>query len=48
MASLNELITQKLKDNFGNVDFEFSEFRDELTISFDKKNIVEVCRFLKG
>ena len=48
MASLNELIKQKLKDNFGEVNFEFSEFRDELTVSFDKKNIYEVCRFLKN
>jgi NADH-quinone oxidoreductase subunit C len=48
MASLKELITQKLKDNFGEVNFEFTEFRDELTISFDKKNVVEVCRFLKN
>jgi NADH-quinone oxidoreductase subunit C len=47
MASLNELITAKLKDKFKSVNFEFSEFRDELTVSFDKKNIVEVCRFLK-
>jgi NADH-quinone oxidoreductase subunit C len=47
MAPLKELITQKLKDKFGSVNFEFSEFRDELTILFDKKNVVEVCRFLK-
>ena len=48
MTALKELITQKLKDNFGNVVFEINEFRDELTILFDKKNIVEVCRFLKN
>ena len=47
MSSLKELIIQKLKDKFGSVNFEFSEFRDELTVLFDKKNVVEVCRFLK-
>ena len=40
MASLNELIKQKLKDNFGEITFEFSEFRDELTVSFDKKKYI--------
>jgi NADH-quinone oxidoreductase subunit C len=47
MAELKELIKQKLKDNFSGVNFEFNEFRDELTISVDKKNIVEICRYLK-
>lgn len=47
MASLKELITQKLKDNFASINFEFNEFRDELTIILNKKNIVEVCLFLK-
>jgi NADH-quinone oxidoreductase subunit C len=47
MSSLKELIIQTLKDKFGSVNFEFSEFRDELTVLFDKKNVVEVCRFLK-
>jgi len=44
---LKELIPQKLKANFPSVDFEVSDYREELTIKFDKKNIVEVCRFLK-
>ena len=44
---LKELIPQKLKANFPSVEFEVSDYKDELTIKFDKKNIVEVCKFLK-
>jgi NADH-quinone oxidoreductase subunit C len=43
-----ELITQKLKEKFPSVEFELTEYRDELTIKFDKKFIVEVCSFLKA
>ncbi|MHB1687673.1 MAG: NADH-quinone oxidoreductase subunit C [Ignavibacteriaceae bacterium] len=42
-----DLIVQKLKDNFKDINFEFVEYKNELTISFDKKNIVNVCKFLK-
>lgn len=42
-----ELIQQRLKDKFSNLNFELSEFRDELTFKFNKENIVEVCNFLK-
>ena len=45
---LKTLIPQKLKDKFSSVDFEVLDYRDELTIKFDKKNIVEVCSFLKS
>jgi NADH-quinone oxidoreductase subunit C len=44
---LKELISQKLKANFPSEDFEVSDYKDELTIKFDKKNIVEICSFLK-
>jgi len=44
---LKELIPQKLKANFPSIDFEVSDYREELTIKFNKKNIVDVCRFLK-
>jgi len=43
---LKELITQKLKDNFSKINFTFTEYRNELTISFNKENVVEVCKFL--
>ncbi len=42
-----ELISQKLKDNFPQTDFEFTEYRGELNIKFDKKFINPVCKFLK-
>jgi len=34
------LIPQKLKEKFPSVEFDVSDYRDELTIKFDKKNIV--------
>jgi NADH-quinone oxidoreductase subunit C len=47
MASLKELLIQKLKDQFAGLSIEFVEFRDELTVLIDKKNAIEICRFLK-
>ena len=43
-----ELIPQKIKENLQSINFELSQFRDELTLSFSKKDIVEVCKFLKN
>ena len=45
---LKELIPQKLKANFPLVDFEVSDYKNELSIRFDKKYVVEVCSFLKS
>lgn len=45
---LKTLIPQKLKEKFPTVGFEVSDYKDELTIKFDKKLIVEVCSFLKS
>ena len=45
--NLIELIPQKLKENFPDVDFDISDYKDELTIKFDKKNVVRVCKSLK-
>jgi NADH-quinone oxidoreductase subunit C len=42
-----ELILKRLSEEFQGMNFEPSEYRDELTIVADKKNIVELCRFLK-
>ena len=47
MAIEKENIANKLKEKFPEVNFEISEFRNDISIFFDKKNIVEVCRFLK-
>ena len=44
---LKSLIPQKLKEKFPSVNFEVSDYIDELTIKFDKKLVVEVCKFLK-
>lgn len=46
--NLKELIPHKLKEKFPSVDFEISDYRDELTIKFDKKSVVEICTFLKS
>ncbi len=45
---LKALIPQKLKEKFSAVEFEVSDYKDELTLKFDKKFIVEVCTFLKS
>ena len=45
---LKTFIPQKLKQQFPAVQFEVSDYRDELTIKFDKGNIVEACKFLKS
>jgi len=42
------LVPQKLKEKFPEIDFEISDYRDELTVKFDKKFIVKVCEFLKS
>ncbi len=43
-----EFIPRKLKEKFPSVDFEASDYKGELTIKFDKKFIVDVCRFLQS
>ncbi len=47
IMDFKELIPQKIKENLANLNFEQSEYRDELTLYFDKKDIVKVCNFLK-
>jgi NADH-quinone oxidoreductase subunit C len=37
----------KLKEKFSKYNFEIAEFRNELTVNLDKKNIVKICQFLK-
>ncbi len=44
---LKELLDQKLKEKFSGENFIFNEYRNELTLSFDKKNVVSVCKLLK-
>ena len=42
-----ELVLNKLKEKFPEINFETSDFRDQLCVKFDKKNIQAVCKFLK-
>jgi NADH-quinone oxidoreductase subunit C len=44
---IKELVSQKLKQQFNETDFEISEYLDELTIKLPKDQIVKVCEFLK-
>lgn len=44
---IKELILQKLRANIPGVEFNDVEYRGDLTISFDKSKVVEVCKLLK-
>ena len=44
---LKDLLDQKLKEKFSSENFIFNEYRNELTLSFDKKNVVSICKLLK-
>ena len=44
---IKDLVVVRLKEKFPKINFETSEFRNELTVKLDKKNIVMVCKFLK-
>ena len=43
-----ELLLQKIKDNLPGFEFTNVESKGELTLSFNKKDIVKVCQFLKN
>lgn len=44
---LKELISNKLQANFLETVFEFSEYRNEFNVKFDKKFVNLICKFLK-
>ncbi len=44
---IKEIIKSKLQENFKEVQFDFSEYKDEFVIKFDKQFILQVCKFLK-
>jgi NADH-quinone oxidoreductase subunit C len=44
---IKELVPQKLNEQFSEIDFELSEYLDELTIKLPKEHIIKVCEFLK-
>ena len=43
----NQTAVEKLQSRFPGVPLEATEFRDELTVTVPKENIVDVCKFLK-
>ena len=45
---IKELVLQKLKEQFNQINFEVSEYLDELTIKLPKEQIVKVCEYLKN
>ncbi len=47
MPLSKELIEQKLNEKFSGESFVFTEHRNELTVSLDKKNIAALCKYLK-
>lgn len=45
---MRETLEKLLTEQFPGVQFDFSEFRGELTISFPKDIVIELCDFLKN
>lgn len=43
-----ETLLSSLRSQFPNINFTIIEFKEELTIQFDKKFIIDVCDFLKN
>lgn len=43
-----ELITQRLTEKFPEIDFDITDYKDQLAISFNKQYIVTVSNFLKS
>lgn len=44
---MEQIILNQLKAHLSNVQVETTQFRDELTIQVQKKDVVEVCKLLK-
>ncbi len=45
--NLKELIAGKLMEKFPGFEFEISDYREQVAVSFNKKNIVKVSSFIK-
>ena len=43
-----EILLKKINDQFPELKIDTTDFRDELTLSFDKSFIIPVCKFLKS
>jgi NADH-quinone oxidoreductase subunit C len=45
---VRETILNRLKTNLPDLQIEFSEYKDELTLQVHRKDLVEVCKILKN
>lgn len=45
---MRETILNRLKTNLPDLQIEFSEYKDELTLQVHRKDLVEVCKILKN
>src|SRR5690606_8086148 len=45
--NFTEIIQNRLNTNFTEINFEFSEYRNEIAVKLDKNFIKPVCKFLK-
>jgi len=45
--NLKELIPQKLQEKFPQVNFEFVDYRGDLSVKFNKEHVTDICLFLK-
>jgi len=45
---LKELVKNKLTEKFPQIEFEFSDYRDQFSVKFKKDFIVDVASFLKN
>ncbi len=44
---LKELVRFKLKEKFPEAEFDITDYKEQLAVTFDKKNILKVTNFLK-
>lgn len=44
---IKELVNYKLQEKFPEVDFELEDYKNEVSVVFDKKNIIRVSGFLR-
>src|SRR3972149_1472095 len=45
---LKELVTKKLTEKFPQINFDITDYKDQLAVTFDKEHIVTVSDFLKN
>jgi len=45
---LKELVTKKLTEKFPQINFDITDYKDQLAVTFDKQHIVTISDFLKN